>query len=120
MTENKVHFRHILLYHFRQGKKAVDARREICAVYGVEAVNERTCHKWYSRFRSGNFNIEDAQRCGRPHKADDNGILEMIQNDPHLTTQEIAEKFSIDRSTVGDRLKKLGMVKKGDVWILRE
>lgn len=120
MEENKVHFRHILLYYFRQGKKAAVARREICAVYGAEAISDSTCHKWFAHFRSGDFNVDDAPRSGRPTKADDDQILTLVRKNPHLTTQEIADRFKIDRTTVGDRLKKLGMLKKGDEWVPRE
>lgn len=117
MDENKVHFRHILLFYFRQGKTAPQALREISAVYGAEAITEKTCRRWFGRFHAGDFNLDDAPRSGRPTTIPDDKILGLIQSDPQLTTQEIADKFNICRTTVGDRLRKLGMVKKGDMWV---
>ena len=35
------HFRHILLYHFRKGKNAVQARKKFYDVYGEKSLTER-------------------------------------------------------------------------------
>lgn len=117
MDENKVHLRHILLYYFRKGANGAQARRNICDVYGAEAVTKSICLFWFKRFRSGNFHIEDAARSGRPSVAVDNEILMLVRNNQHLTTREIAEKFNINYSTAARRLKRLGMVKNNDAWV---
>lgn len=120
MDQQKLHFRHILLFLFRKGQKAADAHREICAVYGATAVSNNTCDRWFARFRSGDFDLNDSARSGRPTSADDDQILAAVRSDRHLTTREIAERFDIHYTTVSDRLKKLGMVKKTDVWVPHE
>jgi len=35
--ENKVHFRHLMLFFYRKGKNATQAANKICAVYGEGA-----------------------------------------------------------------------------------
>jgi len=45
MEENKVHFRHLMLFFYRKGKNATQAANKICAVYGEGAVGERTVRK---------------------------------------------------------------------------
>jgi len=47
------------------------------------------------RFRSGDINLADAARSGRPSTTDDNQILTSIKVDRHLMTREIAERFNI-------------------------
>lgn len=120
MDENKVHFRHILLFCFRKGQSAKDARQTICDVYGPRAVTTTTCYSWYKRFITGNFNLEDAPRSGRPCTAHEKQILALIDSDSHLTTREIAEKLDVDFSTVAKRLKGIGMVKKADAWFKQD
>jgi len=41
--ENKVHFRHLMLFFYRKGKNATQAANKICAVYSEGAVAERSC-----------------------------------------------------------------------------
>ena len=36
------HFRHVLLFYFRKGKNAVQARKKLCVVYG-DVLSERQC-----------------------------------------------------------------------------
>ncbi|EZA52043.1 hypothetical protein X777_09064 [Ooceraea biroi] len=62
MEDQRVHFRHILLFCFRKGAKATDAQREICGVYGDSAISADTRQRWFARFRSGDVNVSDAAR----------------------------------------------------------
>lgn len=73
----KAHFRQILLFYFRKGTNAAGAMRAICDVYGEGSITQSTCSYWFRRFRSGDFNLDDAFRSGRPDEANDEQILEL-------------------------------------------
>ena len=90
MENQKKHFRHILLFYFRKGKNASQAHKMLCAVYGDEALKERQCQNWFTKFHSGDFSLKDEKRSGRPVKVDDNLIKAIIDSDRHSTTREIA------------------------------
>ncbi|GFV45883.1 mariner Mos1 transposase [Trichonephila clavipes] len=60
MESDKQHFRHILLFYYRKGKNAVQARKELTDVYGEGVLTVRQCQNWFAKFRSGNFDVEDA------------------------------------------------------------
>ena len=63
MEENKVHFRHLMLFFYRKGKNATQAANKICALYDEGAVAERMlCGS--GRFKAGDFNLEDQERPG--------------------------------------------------------
>ena len=64
MEEKKRHFRHIMLYHFKKGRKASETQKKICAMYGEGAVIDRTCQKWFVKFRAGDFSLDDAPWSG--------------------------------------------------------
>jgi len=66
MEENKVHFRHLMLFFYQKGKNATQAANKICAVYGEGAVAERTVRKWFARFKVDDFNLEDQECPDRP------------------------------------------------------
>jgi len=61
LEENKVHFRHLMLFFYRKGKNAIQAAK-ICAVYGKGAVADRTVWKWFAKFKADDFNLEDQER----------------------------------------------------------
>ena len=58
--EKKQHFLHIMLYYFKKGKNATETHKKICAVYGEGAVTDRTCQKWFAKFRAADFSLDDA------------------------------------------------------------
>ena len=86
-------------------------------VYGEKSLTERQCQNWFLRFRSGDFDLKDASRSGRPTEVDDGKIKAMIENDRRSTTQEIAEKLNISHTRVERHLKQLGYVNKFDIWV---
>ena len=63
--EKLEHFRHILLFEFNREAKAAEAARNICAVYGNNAIGESTARKWFSRFKDDRFDVSDTPRSGR-------------------------------------------------------
>jgi len=90
MEGNNVHYRHILLYYFKKGKRAADAHKKICYVYDDDALTERVCQKWFAKFRSGDFYINDAPRSGRPTKINSDNVKAIIDKDPCQSVREIA------------------------------
>ncbi|XP_020298262.1 histone-lysine N-methyltransferase SETMAR-like [Pseudomyrmex gracilis] len=93
-------------------------------MYGASALSADTCERWFASFRSEKFNLQDAPRSGRPNSVDDNQLVATVKSDRHVTTREIAKRFGIHHTIfiiqVMNRLEKLGMVKKLDVWVPHE
>jgi len=89
-------------------------------VYGdscrISAVAETTVRKWFTRFRNGNFNLENRERSGRP-VVDDDCILTLIENNPRHTTRDIAEILHISHMNVIRHLKTHEYINRYDVWV---
>ena len=117
MESNKQHFRHILLFYYRKGKNAVQARKKLTDVYGEDVLTVRQCQNWFAKFRSGNFDVEDAPRSGRPVEADKDTIKALVDANRRITTREIGERLNLSNSTVYDHLKGLGLTSKLDIWV---
>ena len=81
--EGKQHFRH-MLYYFKKGKNATKIQKKICAVYGEGAVTDRTCQKWFVKFRARDFSLHDAPWSGRPVEVDSDQIKTLIENNLRL------------------------------------
>jgi len=60
------HFRNLLFFAFHRAQKAAKASRDICNVYVEGVLGVSTAHKWFAKFKNGDFNLEDTPRSGRP------------------------------------------------------
>jgi len=56
---------------FSQGEKCNANQKKICAVYGEDAVSERVCQNWFTKFRVDDTTCEDRESSGKPLVVDD-------------------------------------------------
>ncbi|GFS99535.1 histone-lysine N-methyltransferase SETMAR [Trichonephila clavipes] len=120
MSVHKVQCCKCLLYEFQKGSNTSVACKNLCAVFGKDIINVCTCQRWFSKFRSGELSLQESDRSGRPSKIDNDVLRFILENNPHLTSQEIAEEFGIHHRTVGDHIKSLAFVLKRSVWVPHE
>ena len=59
-------FRPIFLFEFKLNQSGAETDRKINQEFDSDSVNERTVRRWFSKFRSGDFSLEDEPRNGRP------------------------------------------------------
>ncbi|CAI9734608.1 Hypothetical predicted protein [Octopus vulgaris] len=113
------HFRHLLLFAFNQGSKAAKAAGDICAVYGEGAIAERTARDWYAKFKNGNFDLKDAPRSGRPVEFNEKQLNQLLHENSHQTTRELAEKMECSHTAIEKHLHSMGKVQKYGAWVPR-
>ena len=117
MDKSKDHFRHCLLYEFQQNRTATEAHRNLVAVFGGECLSESQCHRYFQRFRNGDFSIEDSPHAGRPIQLDIDALLPILKSNPYLSTRDLASEFSCNQSTIVRHLVTLGFVQKLGAWV---
>ena len=54
----KVFSRGVLFHYFNMKKIAAESHHILVEVYGEHALAERTCQKWFARFKSGDFGLD--------------------------------------------------------------
>lgn len=115
-----MHFRHLLLFAFNQGQKATKAARDICTVYGKNAMDVRTAQRWFGKFKSGHFHLEDGPRSGRPVEFDEDHLQLLLKEDGRQTTRELAERMGSNAITISRHLASMGKVQRLGAWVPHE
>ena len=95
----------------------MQARKKLYDVYGEKSLTECQCRNWLIRFCSGDFDLKDAPRSGRPTEVDDDKIKATMENNRCSTTRVIAEKINISHTCATRYVKQLGYVNKLDIWV---
>lgn len=113
----KQHLREVLIYFFNLKKSAAEAHRLLSDAYPDCVVSISTCERWFVRFRSGDFDVEDKERSGQPKKFEDTELEQLLDEDSCQTQEQLAATLGVDRSTVAKRLKALGMIQKQGHWV---
>ena len=78
---------------------------------------DRTCQKWFVKFRAGGFSLDDAPQSCRPVEVESDQIETFIENNQRYSMPEIADILKISNSSVENHLHHLGYVNRFDVWV---
>ena len=65
---------------------------------GKGAVTDRTCRKWFVKFHSGDFSLDDAPWSGRPDEVGSDQVETFIENNRCFTIWEISDILKISKS----------------------
>ena len=69
-----------LVYYALLFQNTTEMQKKIGAVYGEGAVTDWTCQKWFAKFCTGAFSLDDAPQPGRPAEVDSNQVETLIDN----------------------------------------
>jgi len=107
MEVTKEHIRHILLYEFNKGNNTTENARNIKVVYEDQTINVSECQRWFQKFRTGNYSLEDEPRTGRFVEFDEDVLQILVKQNPIVTIEELAEKLGFGHSTIYRHLWRL-------------
>ena len=113
MSFEKQHFRHCLLFFAFQLKKNVaEAQEMICSALREDAVFYTTCKKWFQRFKSGNFDLNNEKRPRQPMKVNDEELEQLLEENFCRIQSELVQEFRVTRQAISKRLHKFGRIQK--------
>ena len=96
----KVFLREVLLHYFNMKKTTAESHRVLVGVYGKHALAERTCQKWFARFKSADFGLEDEEHPGQPKKVEDEELEALLDEDCCQIQEELAESLGVTQADI--------------------
>ncbi|GFW25599.1 histone-lysine N-methyltransferase SETMAR [Trichonephila clavipes] len=87
MEVNKEIIRYILQFFYDKDENASQVTEIVNSVNGAVTVTANYVQFWFSRFRSGVFDVKDAPRTGRPVVENVDKITEIIEVDRHVNNR---------------------------------
>ena len=113
----------VIEFLHKEGNAPIDIHRRLQKVYGMDAVDASTVRRWVRRFESGESDVEDKARSGRPHTAttpENEARLDgLIRADRRITVNEMREELGVGVSAVETMLSSLGYSKVCARWVPR-
>ncbi|UYV75347.1 hypothetical protein LAZ67_12003591 [Cordylochernes scorpioides] len=100
----------VLLHYFQYEEKKL---LRVIVVYNDHALVDRTCQKWFARFKSSNFDLEDDERPGALLKFEE----ARLNDDPTQTQKELAKALGVTQPAILLRLKEIGMIRRVGNWV---
>lgn len=106
-----------------EGVAPIDIYRRLTNVYGAEAVDVSTVRRWVRRFESGDTDMCDKPRSGRPRTAnnDENEerLDQLIRENRRITINEMRAKLDVGVGALEAMLSSLGYSKVCARWVPR-
>ena len=116
----KVFFRGVLLHYFNIKQTAAEKHRILMEVYCEHVLAERTCQKWFARFKSGDFGLENEERPGQTKKFEDEELEALLDENCCQTQEELSESLGVIQAAISKRLKADGYIQKQGNWVPHE
>ena len=112
--------RGVHLHYFNMKKTAAESHLILVEVYGEYALAELPCQKWFTRFKSGHFGLEDEELPGQPKKFEDEELEALLDEDCCQTQEELAGSLEVTQAAISKRLKGARYIQKQGNWVPHE
>lgn len=99
----KQHLREAMLLYFNQKKSAAECHRLLSETYPEHSISNSVCKKWFARFKSGDFDVEDKERPGQMKKFEDEELKALLEEDPCNTQKDYAELLGVTQQAISKR-----------------
>jgi len=93
-------------------KTAAELYRLLGEAYGEYVPSQKTCERWFQRFKIGDFDVADKKHGKPPKKYEDVELQALLDEDDSQTQKLLAEQLSVNQQAVSNRLREMGKIQK--------
>ena len=118
-SSRDIHIRNIMLFMFRRNLKAAKATKKINKVYN-NALNLRTCQRWFECFSDGRINLDDNEKSGAPRMDIDKDLLILVEENSRYSSRDLAILFGVSHNAICEHLVAIGKSYRSGEWVPHE
>jgi len=104
VPNKELHLRTALIFYFHLKKTAAESYRLLGEAYGEYAPSQKTCERWFQRFKIGDFDIADKEFGKPPKKYEDVELQALLNENDSQTQKQLAQQLSVSQQAVSNRL----------------
>jgi len=116
---NTEHSRTALIFCFHLKKTAAESYRLLGEAYDEHAPLQKTCERWFQRFKIGDFDVADKEH-GKSPKNENMELQALLDEDDSQTQKQLAEQLSVCQQVVSNQLREMGNIQKVGRWVSHE
>ncbi|UYV71386.1 hypothetical protein LAZ67_8002914 [Cordylochernes scorpioides] len=89
-------------------------------VYSDHALSKSQCYRWFKKFQSGDFELDNEPHGKPPQKFEDAELQALLDEDSTQMQEKLAKQLQVSQGAVSLRLNSLGMTQKLSRWVPHE
>jgi len=106
-----------LIFSYHLKKTAAESHRMLVEAYGDHARGKSQCYAWFTKFKSGDFDVRNKERGRPPKEFADSELQALLDEDDAQTQQQLADQLNVTREAVSIRLKVMSKIQKVGKWV---
>ncbi|UYV62817.1 hypothetical protein LAZ67_2002026 [Cordylochernes scorpioides] len=91
------HLREVLLFAFNWKKSASEAHRMLEEVYSDHALSKSQCYRWFKKFQSGDFELDNEPHGKPPQKFEDAELQALLDEDSTQMQEQLAKQLQVSQ-----------------------
>ncbi|UYV76521.1 hypothetical protein LAZ67_14000945 [Cordylochernes scorpioides] len=96
------HLREVLLFAFNWKKSATEAHRMLEEVYGDHALSKSQCYRWFKKFQSGDFELDNEPHGKPPQRFEDDELQALLDEDSTQMQEKLAKQLQVSQENARD------------------
>ncbi|UYV69592.1 hypothetical protein LAZ67_6004037 [Cordylochernes scorpioides] len=94
------HLREVLLFAFNWKKSATEAHRMLEEVYSDHALSKSQCYRWFKKFQSGDFELDNEPHGKPPQKFEDVELQALLDDDSTQMQEKLANQLQVSQGSL--------------------
>ncbi|UYV72490.1 hypothetical protein LAZ67_9003364 [Cordylochernes scorpioides] len=91
------HLREVLLFAFNWKKSASEAYRMLEEVYNDHTLSKSQCYRWFKKFQSGDFELDNEPHGKPPQKFEDAELQALLDEDSTQIQEQLAKQLQVSQ-----------------------